>query len=129
MTHDAQRVSTRLEALSRAVHPQERGPYSNAAVAEAMNTGVAFSGGVFSPAPIAAVQVAALRDGGSDVIATEQRHDLASCFGVGSRYLVSDSAADICATEIHEELQLLESLRDAGVAYDDVKHVSREAGR
>ncbi|MFJ5266753.1 XRE family transcriptional regulator [Streptomyces sp. NPDC088387] len=98
----AVKLSERLNRLFEVVHPPDRGPYSNAEVAELMaNRGL----------EVTSTYLWMLRNGRRDNPTKRHLEALASFFGVPAAYWFDDEVAEKTA----EELELLELLRDAKI--------------
>ncbi len=103
MSPRARKLSDRLNRLFDAVHPPERGPYSNAEVAELMA-----ERGLETVTP---TYLWMLRTGRRDNPTMRHLEALATFFGVPAAYWFDDEVAEKTA----QELKLLALLRDTKI--------------
>ncbi len=96
-------LAEKLNHLFRAIHPRDRGEYSNEDVAETIRA----RGGP----TISATYLWQLRKGQRDNPTKKHLEALADFFGVSPAYFFDDAAA----SRINAELELLNALRDAPV--------------
>ncbi|GAX56718.1 MULTISPECIES: XRE family transcriptional regulator [Streptomyces] len=103
MSPRARKLSERLNRLFDVVHPPDRGPYSNAEVAELM--------AARGLETVTSTYLWMLRTGRRDNPTMRHLEALATFFGVPAAYWFDDEVAEKTA----QELKLLELLRDSKI--------------
>ncbi|WP_042437601.1 helix-turn-helix domain-containing protein [Streptacidiphilus albus] len=97
-------IAARLEHLFKVVHPADRGPYSNAEVAERINTDA-------GEQILSATYLWQLKTGKRTDPTHSRLTAIAKFFGVSPMYFYEDEAAE----RANEQLRVLSALRDEGV--------------
>lgn len=97
-------IAARLEHLFKVVHPADRGPYSNAEVAERINADA-------GEQVLSATYLWQLKTGKRTDPTRSRLTAIAKFFGVSPMYFYEDEAAE----RTNEQLKVLSALRDEGV--------------